>query len=281
MVGRKKERKMVTSLRHMNSDEAIDCAIERAERAAAEAKLAREGSKKPLFLWLKPGHKALVRPLVSRLSSGPRLMKHNLWNRDRDLNVNSVCACEMEPAQTCLYCEMAKDNKKLTAGEWFYLPVYVYHVVDEDGSVITYEEMQEDKSKVSKEVKGFRLIELTPFGRVAPLLKYFRNFPKDPDNCLLNECDFSIEQVGEGSSKVFMPMHKNPKPMHEKIKAQFAAMSEDDIYNQIFTHCPPRVDKGDDPFSSPLQGDRATDSFVQGVKNAQESAALDDTITDF
>src|SRR5579872_7367630 len=277
------------SLRHMNTDEAIDRAIERAAKAAADAKAAREGSKKPLFLWLKPGQKATIRPLVGRLSGGVKLMKHNHWHKDREYNVNAICACELEPAKPCLYCEMAKENKKLTAGEWFFLPVYVYQVVDEDGKIVTYEEKQEDGSKVTKEVKGVRLLELTPFGRVAPLLKYFKDFPKDPENGLLNERDFTIEQIGEGQAKNFMPDKKNPKPMHETLKKIAAQVTEPEMYNRIIAFCPPKTSEGnEDPFSdTPRKGrDIDPNAVIKAVVDDVEKIAngdfspLDDTIQD-
>jgi hypothetical protein len=290
-LSRQKERKM-QSLRHMNSDEAIDRAIERAKKAADDAKAAKSGGRKPLFLWLKPGHKATVRPLCARLSGGVKLMKHDLWNKDRDVSISNICACELDPAKPCMLCEHARDNKKVTAGEWFFLPVYVYQVVDEDGKVVTYEEKQEDGSKVEKKVEGVRLLELTAFGRKAPLLKYFKDFPKDPENGLLNERDFTIEQIGEGTGKNFQPDKKNPKPMHESLKKVAATVTEQAMYERIIAFCPPKVaeDSGTDPFEAPTRGkdtDPAVEAVVQGVKNGKVDPPqfvieeLDDAIMDW
>ncbi|HEX9502850.1 MAG TPA: hypothetical protein VF974_00825 [Patescibacteria group bacterium] len=303
----RQERKKMQSLRHMPAEEAFDRATERAEKAAEAAKAAKAGGKKPLFLWLKPGHKALIRPLCPRLSGGVKLMKHNQWNKDRDLNISSICACELEPAKPCLYCEMAKENKKLTAGEWFFLPVYVYQVTDSKNNIVTYEEKQEDGSKVEKEVKGVvRLLELTPFGRVGPLFHYFRKFPNDPDNCLLNECDFTIEQIGEGSEKNFQPIHKNAKPMHDRIKAISAQVTEQSMYERIIAFCPPKVSEDNsNPFEdAPRKGKASDDNpfeenmsdsdfeltknngkgvdFGKHLKSAPVAEEpLDDTITDW
>jgi hypothetical protein len=262
----------------MNTDEAIDRAIERAAKAAEAAKSAREGSKKPLFLWLKPGQKATIRPLVGRLSGGVKLMKHNQWHKEREFNISNICACELESPKPCMYCEIAKENRKLVAGEWFFLPVFVYQVVDEKGNIVTYEEKQENGDKVTKEVKGVRLLELTPFGRVAPLLKYFKDFPKDPENGLLNERDFTIEQIGEGQAKNFMPDKKNPKPMHDRIKALATQVTEQEMYERIIAFCPPKVaEDSSDPFGDTpaKKTDPAIAAVVQGVENG---LVEDDTI---
>lgn len=264
----------------MNTEEALNQAIERAKKAEEAAKAAKSASKKPLFLWLKPGQKATIRPLVGRLSGGVKLMKHDLWNKDRDISISNICACELEPAKPCLLCETAKDNKKVTAGEWFFLPIYVYQVVDEDGKTVTYEEKQENGDKLTKEVKGVRLLELTASGRKAPLLKYFKDFPKDPENGLLNERDFTIEQIGEGTSKNFMPDKKNPKPMHESLKKVAATVTEPEMYERIIAFCPPKIAEGnEDPFgdSPPAKG-KDTDPAVEEIVDSQITP-LDDTIT--
>jgi len=289
----RQERKKMQSLRHMNTDEALDRAVERAEKAAEAAKAAKSASKKPLFLWLKPGQTALVRPLCARLSGAVKLMKHDLWNKDREISIANICACELEPAKACLLCETAKDNKKVTAGEWFFLPIFVYQVINADGSIATFEEKQEDGSKVVKEIKNaVRLLELTAFGRKAPLFHYFRKFTNDPDNCLLNGCDFTIEQIGEGTAKNFQPIHKNPKPMHEKIKAVAASVTEQSMYERIIAFCPPKISEDNsDPFEDgpPAKGNsKASDPFDSDTpdgsdpipgKKAEE--VLDDTIMDW
>lgn len=270
------------SLRHANSEEVIEQEFVRAAKAAEAAKAAKAASKKPLFLWLKPGQKALIRPLF-RMQDTITLYKHNRWNKDRDLNVNAICADELDPKKPCLYCEMAKENRNLTANGWIFLPVYVYQVTNENGSIATYEEKQEDGTKVEKPIKGVvRLLELTAFGRVAPLLKYFKDFPKDPDNCEITECDFTIEQVGEGQAKSFTPAHKNPKPMHSTIKTFASKLTEQDLFDRIIQHCPPKISDGNvDPFadSHPARGSvRDTDPAIEAVSPSEE---LDETIPDF
>lgn len=287
-MSRQKEKKM-QSLRHANTDEAINQAIERAKKAEEAAKAAKSGSKKPLFLWLKPGQTARVRPLCARLSGGVKLMKHDLWNKDRDLSIGNICACELEPVKPCLLCETARDNKKVIAEEWFYLPVYVYQVTNENGSIVTFEEKQEDGSKVTKEIKGVRLLELTASGRKASLFHYFRKFPNDPEHCLLNECDFTIEQIGEGTAKNFQPDKKNPKPMHESLRRLAATVTEQAMYERIIAFCPPKVSEDNsDPFEDtpPARGkdtDPAIETFVQGIKNGKVPVEeiFDDTIMDF
>src|ERR1700726_3025693 len=238
------------SLRHQNIDEAVNQAVERAKKAEEAAKAAKSASKKPLFLWLKPGQTALIRPLCARLSGGVKLMKHDLWNKDRDINISNICACELEPAKPCLLCETAKENKRVTADEWFFLPIFIYQVTNADGSIATFEEKQEDGSKISKEMKNaVRLLELTASGRKAALFHYFRKFPNDPEHCLLNECDFTVEKIGEGTGKNFQPSHRNPKPMHDQIKALAVQVTEQSMYDRIIAFCPPKVaEDNSDPF---------------------------------
>ncbi len=265
-------------LRTANSMDVIASEMRRAKEAAENAKKAKEGgNKKPLFLWLKPGHKALIRPLY-QMQNTITLSRHSKWNKDRDLNINAICASEIN--KPCLYCEMAKEDKKLKPNATIYLPVFVYQITDEDGKIVTYEETQEDKSKIIKEVKNtVRLLELSAFGIIGDVLQYFWKFPLDPDNCQINECDFSIEQVGEGQGKKFITMHKNPKPMHDRIKAIATQVTEEEMFNRIVAFCPPKVaEDNSDPFGdTPKKTDPAIAAVVQGVENGQV-VEDDDTI---
>jgi len=255
--------------------------MQKAKEAAENAKKAKETSgKKPLFLWLKPGHKALIRPLY-KMQNTITLSRHSKWNKDRDLNINSICASEIE--KSCLYCEMAKDDKMLKSKAIIYLPVFVYQIVDEKGNFVTYEETIEnekgDKIKATKEVRNtIRLLELSAFGVIGDVLQYFWKFPLDPDNCQINECDFSIEQVGEGQAKKFVIMHKNPKPMSDRLKAVASSVTEEEMFKRIIDFCPPKVaEDNSDPFGdvSAKKTDPAIAAVVTAVENGQVE---DDTI---
>lgn len=263
-------------LRTANSMDVIVSEMQKAKEAAENAKKAKEGgSKKPLFLWLKPGHKALIRPLC-KMQDTITLSRHSKWNKDRDLNINSICASEVE--KPCLYCEMAKEDKALKSKAVIYLPVFVYQIADEKGNIVTYEETQEDKSKITKEVKNtVRLLELSAFGVIGDVLQYFWKFPLDPDNCQINECDFSIEQVGEGQAKKFITMHKSPKPMHDRIKAVAASVTEEEMFKRIIDFCTPKVSEDNsDPFGDASA--KKTDPAIAAVVTAVENGIDDDTI---
>ena len=265
-------------LRTANSMDVIVSEMQKAKEAAENAKKAKEGgSKKPLFLWLKPGHKALIRPLC-KMQDTITLSRHSKWNKDRDLNINSICASEVE--KPCLYCEMAKEDKALKSKAVIYLPVFVYQISDEKGNIVTYEETQEDKSKITKEVKNtVRLLELSAFGVIGDVLQYFWKFPLDPDNCQINECDFSIEQVGEGQGKKFITMHKNPKPMHDRIKAVAASVTEDEMFKRIIDFCTPKVSEDNsDPFGDAPAKSKDTDPAIEAVVKGVENGVEDDTI---
>lgn len=217
----------------------------------------RPANKRPVFLYLKEGHKALIRPLVD-LSKCIVLSKHSKYSPDAESRVNAICASETE--EPCQYCQQASNDKKLTANIHFYLPVYVYRVVDATGATVTYKdsETQEDKP-----VQGVRVLEMARFGTVADILKFFRAFMQDEDNCSMTECDFALSQSGSGQQKSFVIMPKAPKPMAEQIKAIIP--TSDRLRERILEALPPVVAGG------PSKSDAAVAGVVQAVKNTQVS----------
>jgi hypothetical protein len=222
----------------MNALDMIDQELAKAQEAAkARAAAKAQAGKPPLFLFFKPGHSARIRPLYN-LSEALTLAKHDVYNDNPDLKVAAICAKEI--GQPCQHCQTAAGgNKKMTAGMRFYLPVYVYKVVDQDGNTITYNETDENGNKTPKPVQGIRVLELTSFGSIGAILKWFRTYVKDPDNnATITACDFTITQVGSGQTKTFTVMPKAPKPIDPRLKAIIPPL--DKVRARILETLPPK-----------------------------------------
>lgn len=191
-------------------------------------------SRKQVFLFLSPGQKALVRPIYN-LNAVPTLDKHFKWSENRDYRVDAICAYEI--GETCELCEAAKEEKKLTASATFFVPVYVYGVVNiETGAKVTYKdpETQQDKPLV-----GFRILELSAFGKISAVLKHFRSYHRDDESHDITTCDFTIELSGAGNTKDYIVTPKAPKAMHPQIRAK--APSLDAFRQAIIEARPPQV----------------------------------------
>lgn len=229
----------------------IDKAV---ERASAPRK-----SGKPVFLFLKEGHKALIRPLFN-LDEAIVLAKHNKWSENADYRVNAICAAELGKA--CVHCESAKtlEDKKLAASATIYLPVYIYQVVDKTGTRVTYKEKDEQGNESEKPVTGFRVLELPLFGTMFNVLKVFRSYMRDDGS--ICQCDFSIEQVGEGQKKSFVVIPKAPKPLGPAIQKAAAALDIVKFHDAIMGALPPSI-SGDDTVSPAKAIEQAMNS-VEG-----------------
>jgi hypothetical protein len=215
-------------------------ALDLIDKELARAAAPKTSSKRPIFLFLKEGHKALVRPLYN-LTDALVLNKHSKWNDDPQHRVNAICA--QEEGNDCKFCRMVADDKKMSAAFHFYLPVYVYSVVDQSTSQkVTYKEKQEDGSEVERPVSGVRVLELTSFGTIGAVLKFFREFMKDEDNGPLTGYDFSISQVGAGQKKSFVVMSKAPKPMDPRIKELIPTTEK--LRERILDACQPVIADG-------------------------------------
>jgi hypothetical protein len=184
-----------------------------------ESELARasqpRASKKPVFLFLKDGEKATVRPLYN-LPEMIVLAKHNRWSEQPQARVNAICA--KETGESCWHCEKAADgDKKIQASNYFYLPIYVYSVFDKSGKQVTYKEKTED-DEVEKPVQGIRILELTSFGTISTVLISLKGYYKDADygNSITNN-DYTIEQAGAGQTKKFTVIPKPAKPMDPRL----------------------------------------------------------------
>jgi hypothetical protein len=136
-------------------------ALDLIDQELAKAAAPKTSGKRPIFLFLKESHKALIRPLYD-LTEALVLNKHSKWNDDPQHRVSAICA--QEENNDCKYCGMVTDDKKMSASLHFYLPVYVYSVVDQaTGQKITYKEKQENGPEVERPISGVRVLELTSF----------------------------------------------------------------------------------------------------------------------
>lgn len=214
-------------------------------------------SGKPVFLFLKKGHKALIRPLFS-LDEAITLPVHNKWSDTPDYRVNAICATEI--GKPCLHCETAKEleDKKLNASPVIFLPVYVYSVIDTlTGAKVTYTEKDEHDNQVEKPVSGFRVLELSLFGKPLMILQALMSHERDED--VITSCDFSLEQQGEGQKKNFLTNPKAPKPIDPRIKSACPDITK--FHEAILGARPPAV---------------ASESPLAGVVEQSDSVASDE-----
>lgn len=216
-----------------------------------------KASGKPTFLYFKPGHKALVRPLLN-LDRVAVMKMHHKYSPDADARVNATCASEV--GKPCKYCEMAIADKKLSAGLSFMLPVFVYRVVDAFGNPVT----MKDENGVEKPVSGVRVIELTVYGTISAILQTLRSYFKDDDSHDITQCDWTISQIGEGQGKQFSTLPKSPS----QFTVRMQPITEERVRTRIVEALPPMEATN---ASKPV--DNAVASFVQGVVNGQAEAS--------
>jgi hypothetical protein len=242
-------------------------ALDLIDQQLSEAAKPRTSNKKPVFLFLKEGHKAVIRPLFD-LHNAVVLKKHNKWSDDPNERVNAICASE--EGKPCVYCQHAEHDKKLTANLCFYLPVHVYGVLDQySGQKVTFKSKDESGSETEQPVQGIRLLELAAFGTIGKVLKSFREFMRDEDNCKITECDFSLTQVGSGQKKDFVLMPKAPKAMPEQLRNILTTISADNIRQRVLEALPPVSSEDKDPFKNDT------------IESSKIEEAFDDTITNW
>jgi hypothetical protein len=227
-------------------DNALDIAeddIREQERIAAESKARREANKnkKPIFLWLQAGYTANVRPVHDLKIM---LYKHAKWNSDPTLSVNALCVRPF--GMVCEICKRAEveDDKKLKAQKYFYLPVFVHGVTEKKGKdevPVTFEQTQEDGSKITKNVQGFRVIEMTSSGVIKSTLNDFMGYAVDTDYKGLTGSNFLWSQTGKGQDKEYSLRAKPPVEMDPKLKA--ATPPLEDFLQAIIDRLTPQTDQ--------------------------------------
>lgn len=228
---------------------------------------APRASRKPVFLFFKDGEKALVRPLFN--INGPEseqiipLMKHYKWSDDRAVRIDAICAAEI--GKSCKYCEAAVNDRKLTAYRAYYIPVFVFQVVDKkSGARVTYKDAETGEERP---VKGFRVLELSLSGRVRSILTTLNEFFVEDDAHDIRICDFVVAQEGSGTTKDYSVLPKAPKPLEATI---LSAMPSRATFRQAILDA-----------RSPMIAQESAHALTPGVSDAFEEAHLDPEYGDF
>ncbi|GCE17568.1 hypothetical protein [Dictyobacter kobayashii] len=220
-------------------------------------------SKRPVFLFFKENHKALIRPLAT-LQQCLVFQKHNRFDQEPERRVNAICAAEVGAA--CVHCAAMAQEKKLAPSMYFYLPIYVYGVVDQKtGEKVCYKEKNEVGEEVEKPLQGVRVLELTSFGTIGAVLKFFREFMKDGENAAITEHDFSITQLGTGQGKTFVVMPKIARPLDSKI--QQMTPTAERLRERLLEALPPAVAEG-----IPLARDKGGEQATQAKQGAGDGS---------
>ncbi len=207
------------------------------EAEQKRAASAPKGAFRPIFLNndLKDGVKALIRPLWN-LDAALLLPTHHFFNQaDPKQSVNAICGRTF--GSECLNCDAAQNNKKLTAGKSFFLPVWLYAEQKQGGdgkwAVVTYK----DQDGAEHAVGGLRILELQAFGRIADVLQALKTYYQEEDDHSIMVCDFIIEVHGEGTSKKITTMPKAPKLMAPEVRS--AIPTRDAVQEMILSVWPP------------------------------------------
>jgi len=220
-------------------------------------------TRKQVFLYLSVDQKALIRPIYN-LNSVVSMMKHFKWNDNADYKVDAICAREIgEPCELCL---AAQEEKKLTASKTFFVPVYVYSVVSvKTGARLTY---KDPNTKEQKPVVGFRVLELSAFGKISGVLTYFRSFLRDNPEHDITVCDFTIELSNSGTSNSYVVQPQPAKPMHPQIRAKAPAL---EAFRKVIIEArPPQIVQNDDMALGGLDDDIPTDVSPVPAQEAED-----------
>lgn len=188
---------------HVNPLSIIDT-----ELAKASAKSTGSNNKRQVFLYLKVGHTALIRPLYE-LNNCLALLKHDIYEaNDKELQIASICAAEVD--QECFFCLKAENegNKRLLANYRIYLPIFIYNVKDESGS-----DVYDDSGNL---LQGVKILELGAFGKIGDVLRFFRTYmKKDP----ITGSDFSYyHKEDDRNFKTFELKEMRKKPINPKVQ---------------------------------------------------------------
>lgn len=204
----------------------------------AESKRASEPRKSsaPTFLRLNDRQKARIRPLFN-LSQVLALSMHSKFNTASPKDsVNAVCASEV--GGDCLYCAAAKDDRKLSAGVSFFLPVYLSTLEEkgDDGkwSIVTF---KKDADGVDKEVSGLRILELKAFGTINTVFQAIRSLYAEDDQHDIRLYGLVVERVGAGQKTEYTILPKGPAQMPEVARQLIP--TPDAVRSMILSACPP------------------------------------------
>lgn len=205
------------------------------DQELARQKTVKTPSSRQMFLYLKQGHTAIIRPLYE-LNKCLAMQKHDVYNESTQ--IASICAAEI--GQDCFHCfkSESEKNKRLSANYRIYLPIYVYKVVDEDQSEVYYEDTDEYGARTSKPLQGIRILELGSWGKIGYVLRFFRDYMKSAP---ITGADFIMAHVdpGGGNAKYFKMSERRKIPIDRRISQIIPQM--DAIREYILTALPPVV----------------------------------------
>lgn len=189
-------------------------AMDEEEKRASERP---QGTFVPTFLRIKDKQKARIRPLFN-LSQSIVLSTHNKYNQaDPKQSINAICAQEL--GADCPHCAAAANDKKLTAGTVFYLPVYVSSLEQKNDSgtwiPVTYK-----KDDLEEPVAGLRILELKTFGSINQVYTSIRNLFKEDDNHDIRQYGLIIERSDTNpKNPTYTTLPKGPSAMPENAKS--------------------------------------------------------------
>lgn len=230
----------------------------------AESKRASEPRKSstPTFLRLNDRQKARIRPLFN-LSQVLALSMHSKFNTASPKDsVNAVCASEV--GGDCLYCAAAKDDRKLSAGVSFFLPVYLSTLEEkgDDGkwSIVTFKKDDGTEQAVS----GLRILELKAFGTINTVFQAIRSLYAEDDQHDIRLYGLVVERVGAGQKTEYTILPKGPSQMPDAAKALIP--TADTVRSMILSACPPAGTAASTPPSTATN----TTGNDNGGKNGQK-----------
>lgn len=199
------------------------------ELAKAQAKTEGKSNKRSVFLYLKPGHTALIRPLYE-LDKCLALQKHDVYSDE--LQVAAICAAEQDPTADCFYCFKSanENNMRLSANYRIYLPIFIYNVTDEAKMIVSDE--------TGNPLQGVKILELGAFGKIGDVLRFFRTYMKTGK---ITQADFAYYHYHDEKSgyKTFKLKEQRAKEMSPKIKAIIPTL--DVIKNHIIEAYTPQI----------------------------------------
>lgn len=196
--------------------------------------------RKASFLFLRPDQTARIRCLYE-MNELIILPKHYLYNPiNPRQSIDAICGVEI--SKSCKLCADTKNNKKLTADKYVFIPVYVYGIRekmrDEDGKIIMRngepvmrpvlmkEYPDGGGDPVEKPLKGFFLIETCASKATGQILKQLRGYVTNPNYKSITSCDYTLSQEGSGTDKTFSFVPDPLRAVDPRITANAPTLAE-------------------------------------------------------
>lgn len=170
----------------------------------------KQSSASQMFLYLKDGEKALVRPLLN-LDRSIRLLKHEKYDSATGrTSPHAICAQSFK--QECVWCAEAKasGDRKLTASPRYYLLVYVHGVYTYDATRRSWTQIYA-RDDITQLLQGVRVLELKVTSPILDLLR--ATYDDDPAHDI-SAHDFAIARNGKAlDTKYTVVMQTTVRPL--------------------------------------------------------------------